>query len=55
MDGAQGRKGGILLCMHERKTTGKSITQQGNVAEDIRDLISHSKKEVDGGEAQKDK
>lgn len=55
MDGAQGRKGGILLCMDERRTTGKSITQQDNVTEDIRDLISHSKKEIDGGKAQKDK
>lgn len=53
MDGAQGRKGGILLCMDERRTTGKSITQQDNVTEDIRDLISHSKKEIDGGESSK--
>lgn len=53
MDGAQGRKGGILLCMDERRTTGKSITQQDNVTGDIRDLISHSKKEVDRGKSSK--
>lgn len=53
MDGAQGRKGGNLLCMDERKTTGKNITQQENVTKDIRDLISHSKKEVDRGESSK--
>lgn len=55
MDGAQGRKGGLLLCMDERRTTGKSITQQDNVTKDIRDFISHFKMEKNVGEAQKDK
>lgn len=53
MDGAQGRKSGILLCIDERRTIVKSIIQQDNVTRDIRDLISQSKKEVDRGESSK--